>query len=443
MANQDPQRSTSRGTNLINKKLQQNLSTSTTPKKENLYVRFEDRELDSITDLFENWNQDVDLRKEEILNWDQTNFKRWAITMFKPGIMSETVSGQELAKWYPIEHAEKQVKRLMKHPKDVMARLELVSLIVKSNRVFSTEVYRALLLQALVACSLGEFHINGLQIAIQAQNTYFSVLIGLCQNKIRKYQTILSDRRTDESDHEQQRTQMLKQIQALQKNMDIIRAYQRQTRKALHDNESSTTAHQERNLSTQIILRHQDLKALLIQEGTSLTEEKKQEVITNVKMAVHYLRYLPVLHATTNELIDIVIQLMPNNPTGYFLKARIAKSTLIFAVDRYGAGERTKNTQKQIRDAFNDALHQYGIAVDKIGKTANTSFEFTVLLEYANIIHYFFRISINILGITLPKKWLKLTFLKALKALELAKKSKKSDSFQRDLEKDWADAGFD
>ncbi len=439
---QKRQNSTSSKADLNNQESQQDKQASTVSKNRVHRLQVEERELENIIDLFKLWSQEVDLRKKEILDWDQKKFRRWAVTVLSPGMMPETVSGQELAKWHPIKSAQNKVKRLKINPKDVTTRLELVSLIGSSKRDFSTEVYLSLLMQALVACSLGEYRTNGFEIALRAQNTYFSKMLSTCQTNIRKIQANLSDPRQGWWGRKQKRTQMLQQVQDTQKSMDIIKSYQRHTGKALQKIGPPGTPRDEINLFTQGVLRLDDLKNVLLDEEILFLNEKPPEIIRDVRVAVQFLRYLPALNTTTNELITLVIRSMPGEPIGYFLKAQISLSALIFAVGRYSAGERTMQIQKQIQEEFNETYHQYGIAVQKIGNVAKTPLEFTILTGYANVIHYFFRISLNILGIPLPRTWLKLAFVKARKALTLAENAENIKTFQRDLARDWADAGF-
>ena len=156
------------------------------------------------------------------------------------------------------------------------------------------------------------------------------------------------------------------------------------------------------------------------------------------------IRHLPLLHEEGEKYLKVLKRIDPHEPLFYLLHAKINMSKLLYAIGQYREGTRNAEVVAQIQSCFKSTYHQYGMAVRKIGNSPVVPLDFTILIEYANLVHYFYRIAINLIGLKLPIEWLEIAFKKARAALILAENDKtgKSDSLYEEILQDMTDAGL-
>lgn len=409
-------------------------------------VKIQAHETGHVPGVIKHWKKDLDRRKAEILKYrDQSFLQRASSLLMKKNKMAPHITGEELLVLHPTQKAQKLVLELKKNPFDMMRRLELVSMIGRAGRDYPIEVYRTLLLQAVIACSFNEMNNQGLQIVLWAQDVYFSKLYYRCKDQATRMEGGSSDeasRREGAEDQAandanySQRRMIAEQVKRIKVNLAMIRGFQRHAQKGIKDTSGS--------VSTTLSIN--EVNAFAMGREAGQEEESREEVIKKLfKKAseiANIVRYIPLLHPNAHQLMDAIQKVDANSPLPAFFKARISMSTLIFAVAQYQAGEQTQEVVKLIQTSFKETSHNYGTAVSRVGQVAKEQTDFTILIEYANLVHYFYRVSTNILGIRPPRPWLQTAFGKALRSLQLAKESGKTADLVDQIRKDMVHEGL-
>ena len=226
---------------------------------------------------------------------------------------------------------------------------------------------------------------------------------------------------------------ILERSSSVRRHMDLAKSIQKQASKPAQ--ESSAPAY----VST---VTFKELSSYSFEHKASHLE-KKQLLFKRMTDVVLLIRSIPVLYDLGHEYIDKLLESESGQPLPYFLKARLNMSYLTFCVGQYLAGEKHPGQVKEIQEAFKQTYHYYGLAVNKIGSVARTATEYTILIEYANLVHYFYKVSINILNFRPPRSWLHTAFSKALKALTLAQDSDRVSSLVNKLRSDMSAEGLD
>ncbi len=108
-------------------------------------------------------------------------------------------------------------------------------------------------------------------------------------------------------------------------------------------------------------------------------------------------------------------------------------SAMVFFVSLYEGGARSGRVKQLIQDRFKETYHQYGLAANKVGTQPKVGTEYTILIEHAQAIYYFYVTAKNTLEISLPKEWLRTALDKANKSLEYAVGSGKVEGLQAKL----------
>ncbi|MBF0276717.1 MAG: hypothetical protein HQM13_02950 [SAR324 cluster bacterium] len=377
-------------------------------------------EIGNIPGTIEHWQHDIALRKKDIVKYTERTFMQRAAGILKRDLLSAGTNGYELVKFHPLKKNEELVKELKTNPQNALIRLQLVSNFGKVNRNFPVEFYRSMLLQSMVACSLGEISIQGLQIAIWAQNTYFQKLSKLCKDYLDKLKSNLEG--IKDSDHSfRQRRPIEEKIKEVQRNINILRTYQEHANKPMKE-----------VIGADFTISLGEIQnTFLSTTGEKSDKNSKQMIVKKVTGVINILRYILLLHPNAHELVDLLIRLDNKNPIGHFLKARISMSAMVFSVGRYEGGERTAGTKKEVQEHFKEAYHQYGLAVKKMGKVVKGTTQYSILIEYANIILYFYQIANHLLKIKLPKPWIQTAMQRAYRALVMAQESGKTDEMEK------------
>lgn len=407
---------------LLNSFSIKNLET-TTPEAGFASLKINVNEIGHIPGLSAHWKFELEKRKKMILETKPTTLKERFSKIIGRSNLPAEASGEELLQWHPSTEARKLVDQLKADPKDSFVRLQLVSLIGKSQREFPNEFYRCLLLQSTVACMLGELNLTGLQIVLFTQSLYLSKLFQQAQLQIKRLQGFLEKVTADGVQNEQRRT-LQQTIDEIKTNMKLIKKYQEQTSKAMNT--------QVGNLHC--VIRLDAIQELLFNTRGSETEQETQkEIMKQACVLMPLLRFIPLLQETAHEWADWMIKLEDLSVSN-FLKARLYLGQMVFEIERYEAGERNQDVQKQIQTAFRDAYKYYGIAVHKVGGDVQSDTDITIHIEYASLIHYFYKTAVSLLKIKVPSDWLKSVLPKAQKAL-LAAQSKEISNRAESIKK--------
>ncbi|MBF0276259.1 MAG: hypothetical protein HQM13_00650 [SAR324 cluster bacterium] len=404
------------------------------------HLKIKAQELGNIPGLIEHWQAEINSRKKDILDYSKTTFMQRAANRIKgTDYAAPEVTGEELSKFHPTKSALEKVKLLKRNPTDMMNRLELVSIVAKSGRDFPVELYRTLLLQATVACSFGELSNVGLQMVIWTQDIYFSKLFYKCQGEALALESKLKSEEGKENAFTRQSQGLRSHIALVSRNMEIIKIYQKQSEKALKENKAVYNT----SLSLDEVTTF-----LLESGGKEMGEDKKRDgkwmsIIKRSAELLLLLRVLPLLDSEAKKLSSQLKKMDKNDPIPYFLEAKVQMSDLIFKVGQYQGGERTVEQREKVQESFKTTHHCYGLAVKRVGKMPKTKMEFAIFIEYASLIHYFYKISKTTLGIKLPSEWLAAVFDKTMKLLTMIQEKGQVDGLMMDIQRDILEEGLD
>ncbi len=375
-------------------------------------------EVGNIPGIIEHWDYDIELRLKELDALAGRSFMKRAMGVLAKQEASEKTTGEELASHHPDKRSMEFVAELKSDPKNAFTRLQLVSAIGSAGRDFPLEAYRAVMLQAVVACSLGKLNTQWLKITARSQNQYFLKLYNKCKEDLEKLNKSLSTMDVAKKEDNEVRVTLQKRIQNVKKNMKILRLYQLHSGKPIKESSGGDCA-----------ISEQEIKNF-----AKLKSDEDQKHLTNKLVTImSILRYILLLHPTGHALLDQVINADKNNPIGYFLKGRLYMSAMIFAVSLYEGGARSNRVKQLIQDKFKDTYHQYGLAASKVGSQPKSNTEHTILIEHAQAIYYFYVTAKNTLEISLPKEWLRTALEKANKSLNFAVESGKIEGLQTKL----------
>lgn len=373
-------------------------------------------EIGNIPGTIEHWWHEIELRKKDILTHTNRTFLQRIATIMKPDSVAAGTSGQELAKFHPLKKAKLLVQNLKINPQDTFLRLQLVAMIGQANRSFPIEFYRSMMLQTIVACSFGEVSLQGLQIASWAQSLYLRKLFNLCENYQEKLKHNLDSIKNGE-DAFWQRYPLENKIKEVQRNIKILQAYQ------IHADKSP-----QNRASTNWTISLDEIQNVYL--STDHDKKKQASIVKKTTRMVDIIRYIVLLHPIAHDILDLFIKMENKEPIGHFLKARIYMSAMIFSVGQYEGGERTPQIKQKIQENFKKAYHQYRIAVKKMGQVPQDKTHVSILIEYANVILYFYQIATYLLEIKLPTLWLQTAMQRANKSLVMAQESGKVEDLQ-------------
>ncbi len=402
----------------------------TDPKEGITHVKIETRNIGNIPGLIEHWKKDIERRKKNILALEDQTFTQYLSYFFqkktKDALRAEA-TGEEIYKLHPSKAAKEALKNLQANPTDMMNRLELVSIVARSGRDLSPEVVRTLFLQATVSACLGELSDIGLNLILWIQEMYFSKLIFQCKEEIAVLEKKVGKR--DKSFFSMQSHYIGKRIDEIKQNWEIMLHYLQPSATTMPNKPTRVAKLDVDELSKFLIEKKDDIK------------QKERFTIMAAKILV-ILRHLPLLHDEGMNYLKLLKRIDSREPVYPLLQAKINMSKLLYSVGHYKSGDRTLERSRDIQEQFKTTYHQYSLAVRKIGSTPILPVDYTILIEYANLVHYFYRLAINVLGIKLPVEWLETVFRKAREALHLAEKSGKTEGLYKELIRDMVHAGL-
>ncbi len=395
-------------------------------------------ELGNIPGTIQQWEMEIKSRVNEIHAWKHRTLLQRIIAKCRRQKIPVSVSGEEIAKFHPIKSALKVVNHLKQHPTDMQKRLELVSIISKSDRNFSIETYRLFLLQSTVACCFGELSNVGVKQVLKNQEVYFAKLLHQCKREADSLKVKLQTRRREKNVYNHQTENVSKHLRDIERNILIIRVYQKQMAKSLKEN----------GMVRPVTLSFDEITALFLQEEkkgrqNKKLQEKKKNTIKNASEILLMIRALPLLQNEAKRFLKHLHKLAPDDPVIAFLEAKVNMSALVFKVGQYQGGERTASVLNAIQETFNITHQQYGVALKKVGNLPKTNIEITIIIEYANLIHYFYKVAKTTLGLPLPREWLNSVFIKTIKLLHLIPDAKQFEQLVADIQKDMADEGIE
>ena len=409
------------------------------PKQGITNAKVEAHHAGNIPGVVEHWDQDIERRKKSIIELNKRTFTKRISSLFKQkggklnlqsgGVNLDEATGREIYNLHSTRAAKGVLNRLMANPTNKMARLELVSIVGKSNNDLSIEARRTLFLQATVAATLGELNHMGLSITLWAQEQYFIKLIEICKEEIKSIESKLGANRGKNA-YQAQADELEQRIKQIKTNIAIILHYQKGSKKASRSNSS-------RGIS----LRFEKLKEMMMAQELD-TKEKELLIQKSLKIMI-LLRHLPLLHKEGEKYLDLLTKLIPEHPMLYFMRAKINMHALIFAVDQYREGRRDEKLAKSISEKFKTTYHQYSLAAKNIKNTPQKETDFKILIESVHVLHYYYNVAISVLQISLPKDWLKSAYQKAQESLVLADDgSGKNQSLSKAIIKDMHHAGL-
>lgn len=391
-------------------------------------VKIDVQEMGNIPGLINHWKKDIEIRKAEIMSWKNQDFLHKAIDVLtNTSSLSPKASGIELYILHPTNTAKKVLTQLKKNPLDMRNRLEMVSIAGKSGREFPLEVYRTLFLQATVASSLGTLDSIGLQIVLWTQDNYLSKLLNRSKYEVGTLKYKLES--SNNNAFSIQSNNMLKRIRQIESNIAILKQYEEYTKRA------------RKLLSKDSISLNLDELYQHIIKG-DLKNEKKEILIRKAYHIFRILRYLPLLHDEGLLYLDNLRKIDPHEPLYHFYQAQLYRSKLVFSVALYEGLDYDVKIVKEIQSQFKNTYHQYGLAVRKVGTLPKKKTDFTIFIEFANLLHYFYQISVHVLGVQLPKEWLKSSFEKAKHVLNLVDNPTQISNLRNDILKDMVHAGL-
>ncbi len=393
--------------------------SSTKPQQGLTGVRIQTEERGHIPGIADHWRHDIENRKKAIIEAGQHSLRRRALKYLGKERIEPEVSGDEIAQWHPTPQVRTFVEQLKSDPRNGLVRLQLVFAVGKSSRDLPIEAYRTLLLQALVACSLGEFNMMGLKIALSTQVLYLAHLHTAARANLSQVQSQVELISSGESSSKN-RKGLLETSQKLQENLDIIRMYQNYFTKGMK--------HQS-NLRGSVFV--DELRKLM--SDSRAPDKMQKELVKKITTILNFLRYLPLLAPEAEELAALMIRMNPNDPTGYFLKARLSMSLVNLAVKRYDCGDRDASVQKIIQRHFKNAHENFESASTYIPKPTSSTLDHTILLEYAHSIHYFYRIVVEAMRVRFSSSWLSQTLHQALHILDNARDSGKTSWLEEQI----------
>ncbi|MBF0289693.1 MAG: hypothetical protein HQM14_17915 [SAR324 cluster bacterium] len=375
-------------------------------------------EVGNVPGIIEHWDYDIELRLKELNANTGLSFMKRAMGVLGKQETSVKTTGEELTTHYPDKRCLAFVANLKSDPQDAFTRLQLVSVVGSGGRDLSLEAYRALMLQAVVACSLGKVSTQWLKIAARSQNQYFLQLYNKCKDDQEKLNKSISGMDVTKKEDNDIRVSLQKRLQNVRKNMKILRLYQMHASKGSKDGSGGDCM-----VSDVEIKNFSNLK----------NDEEKKQLAKKLVTVMSSLRYVLLLHPAGHALLDKMISEDKNNPIGYFLKGRLYMSAMVFFVSLYEGGARSGRVKQLIQDRFKETYHQYGLAANKVGTQPKVGTEYTILIEHAQAIYYFYVTAKNTLEISLPKEWLRTALDKANKSLEYAVGSGKVEGLQAKL----------
>lgn len=378
-------------------------------------ARIQVEDIGNIPGVLEHWNYEIDLRKQEIQRASSRSLVKRAMGALYKKKLGKNASGEELLQFHSNQKIIALLNELKDDPQDSLVRLQVVSEYAKVKQELPLELYRILYLQAGVACSLGNWSTQELKITLRIQKQYFFKFFNKCKEVLNQHNHTLSSLTNDKSTRNERGT-IEQKIREVQKNMKVLRLYQLYTGKVVKELTPGD-----------ITLSHLEIKNCYQHTSNSNEFEKnKQLLLTKFLTLIQMMRSVLLLHRAAHELLDVWIELDKENPIGPFLKGRVSMSALTFAVSRYEGGEHSQKTRQDIQDSFKAAYHHYGMAVDKIGANPQGT-DFTVLIEYAQLVYYFYSKASKLMEMKLPPQWVQSALTKARDALILAEKTGKVD----------------
>lgn len=376
------------------------------------------------------WTEEIESRKKIIMNQGTRSLKEKALGLLKRSNASPRVTGEEIMKASLSSQAKEAIHKLRNDPTLLIPRIKLIRLVLAKSKVssndsttYSPEGCRMLFIQATVACSLGVFETEALEIALKTQEMYIDKVISKCRYDVDKVEDTL--KKKGFSPEIQKRLQT--RVKIINRNQRLAQSFR----------EYATIKKSDKKTKTIYSVSKQELINSITESKDHSRDEKADKKAKNLTDKMTHLlgiaRYMPLLHPAAHEMVDILIKANLTDPIPYFLKARLHMSLLVFDKNRVEVGDRNPEIIQSIQKNFNSGYHNYSLAAKRIGKVPKTQNDYAVLIEYANIVFFFYNVAKNILKINLPHRWLVSVIDKAIETTELAHDSGKVGNLQQAL----------
>ncbi|MBF0238460.1 MAG: hypothetical protein HQM12_12195 [SAR324 cluster bacterium] len=362
------------------------------------------------------WTFELERRKKDIQEYNDSQFMRRAMALI--GKKEDTaVTGRDLAKYVGPKNEQKKnvmLANLGKNPTEALARITLAVIAAEPDRIYmedgrnnTCEVHRLALLHATVACMLGTFNAKYLMAVLTIQYNYLERLRHKCFDDLAKLDAYYKSREGNEKFEAQ-----IKSLEArIRRTMNYIAALQSLSN-------PSKLKHMDQG---EYILTLEELKNIKF-EGNDKKDDKRKLIMNKSIRIISILKNMPLLLDEGHKLVDPLMQLEPNSPIPFFLKARLEKSKMLFANAQYEAGDQRKEIAKTIEESFRKAFTLYGKAKNIIGNRAANNNECTILYEFAELPLFFYKIAPQ-MHLNLPKAWVNSVLKQSQKTLTIVSAS--------------------
>lgn len=379
------------------------------------------------------WDEEMKSRKKQIEEVQNQSLTERAFKVLKKNKISPKMTGEEIMSAKDSLKAKEYIQKLKQNPADGNSRLDFVGLALTKSLADTKDIFtynpescRKLYLQGNIACYLGEISLRSLGVIFKTQKLYVEKTMARCRHEIKKIDSSLAQ---GEFAPKVER-QLKKRAQSIKQTMALLQSFQEYTNRFSNQKNSDKILKQE----NQAISLNELKEYILNTSKTSKSNEKvQQQLIERVASILNPIRYFPLLIPIAHEIADWTIKIEKSHPLPYFLKARLYMSELVYAKNRAEIGEKSPVFLKFIQKKFNSGYHHYALAAKRVGKLPKTQTDFTILIEFAQIVYFFYNLANNLLQINLPHPWLKNVVDKALEVTELAYESGKIGNLQKVL----------
>ena len=379
------------------------------------------------------WDEEMKSRKEQIEELQNQSLAERALRVLKKNKISPKGTGEEIMSAKNSSKAKEYIQKLKQNPTDRSSRIGFVGFALKKSLADTKDVFtynpescRKLYLQANTACYLGQISLESLGIIFRTQKLYVEKTMARCRYEIKKIESSLAKGQFAP----RVKQQLVERAKNIHQTINLLESFQEYTSNFSKEKNHEKILKQENHSISLAELK----EYVLDTSKTSKSNEKtEQQLIERIAIIVNQIRYLPLLISVAHEIVDWTIKIQKSHPLPYFLKARLYMSELIYAKNRAEIGDKNPIFLQSIKKKFNSGYHHYALAARRVGKLPKTQTDFTILIEFAQVVYFFYNFANNTLQINLPHPWLKNVVDKALEMTELAYESGKVGNLQKVL----------
>lgn len=331
---------------------------------------------------------------------DTTLVDRW---LSRNDSERKQASGEIMYRMHKNSDNKELYHELTKNPKDSDKRLQMVWNLQSSKQDFNLEEHRELYLQAMTACSLYAFDTMQLRLALAATNRYFTVL---AQANHFEYQRQQNQMREFRKHGEHPQLEKLEQrLQVLEGNQHLLEYGIRQSDKVLR-----------KGRINQVQLRF-NLEEILHQVAENNRTQELRQLVESSFLIIDCFRSQILLLPQIHLLFDLFLKALPYSSLTHYLKGKLFFTELVWEVEQIRAYQNPSPHLQVVKDRFKYSYYYFGKCVRMLEGRFDTKTGHDILLDYASLVHYFYKVSYHILAVHLPREWLMDVFRKVLKQI--------------------------